>query len=73
MPQRYYFEGPEDVLLDNIPATMIDSTVQFIFDDAPIRVKSCDMLELDNGEWFLIKRIDREWVYQRLSGKWDRQ
>ncbi len=50
---------------------MTNSTVRFVF-DSPVEVKANEMLELDNGQWFLIKWVKGKRVLSRLHGKWDR-
>ncbi len=71
MPQRYYFSGAEPVNLNEISAAMTNSTVRFVF-DTQVEVTPNEMLELDNGQWFLTKRINGKRVCRRLHGKWDR-
>ena len=50
---------------------MTNSTVRFVF-DTQVEVTPNEMLELDNGQWFLTKRINGKRVCRRLHGKWDR-
>jgi hypothetical protein len=68
MRQRFYFSDTHDTQVDEIRRGVVAPNFRFIFTH-PIEVKAGQMLELDNGQWFMLAQRNGQ-IKVQLDGKW---
>ncbi len=71
MTSRRYFKVEADVLMHELGYGTAANSVRFRFDH-PVQVLASQLLELNNGQLFLLTREDDEKKRTQIHGKWDR-
>jgi hypothetical protein len=69
MPQKFYFSESKNTHVKEIKLGVVSDHVRFVF-DSTIEVKAGQMIELDNGQWFLREWQDGQVKLTQLDGKW---
>ena len=69
MPQKFYFSESKNTHLNEIGIGVVSDNVRFVLDQ-PIEVKAGQMIELDNGQWFLREWQDGQVKLTQIDGKW---
>jgi hypothetical protein len=69
MNPRYRISDTQDINLSEIGIGVTCRNARFVFDRL-VTVELGDLLELDNGQWFLIKNPDGDEKRIALDGKW---
>jgi len=70
LPQLFYFSEQDDTCLTEIPKGVV-SRMRFTF-DRPLIVNAGQMIELKNGQWFLLTYPAGKSKRTQITGRWDR-
>ena len=68
---RRYFKIAADAHMDELGYGIVSNQVRFKFDH-PIHVLASQIIELNNGQLFLLNRENDEEKRTPIHGKWDR-
>ena len=71
MGRRFYFSDSEETNVAEIGIGVVCRHARFVF-DKPLTLQLDEVIELDNGQFFLVKVVDGKEKRTLLNGKWDR-
>ncbi len=69
MPQKYYFDPVSSITIDEIGLGIVANNVRFVFDTS-LTLSPGQMVELNDGQWFLISYTGKKRQRRLIDGKW---